>query len=523
MEPSKLLQFVAALPAVPHPQLDAIERDVASSQVLLDTSLTPLRSKKTDHFIGAGRAYQATVTPSKSSAYGFNGPVHVELYLPEPYSTNTIPALRVVGMFQHAQVREDGFVAGELIEHNRSLQQQAQTDVADNPIAGTLQLFESMLRAAVPEPLTDLDTMSLAQLLQLWQQHDPKCTCIINQAMPCTWAQAAQLSAEERQTQLLAFQANLHQRHQVLFSIARDHFYHRMSIIAEWQSRTRRPELYNTTRGWPEAWFDPSFWQAIQRTDRMSALRDIAQELVPGIYSFDMLSDEFCDLLTAELADYEASNLPKSRPNSMNRYGMILSEMGMSAMLTKLMKSYLQPVIDALMPTLAQGQPMDHHHSFVVQYERGHDIHLDMHTDDSEFTCNVNLVDTFTGSGLSFCGMHGSENHRKLQQVYQHKRGRAVVHAGMHRHGADPLLSGRRENLIVWCRSSAYRQTADFYARYKDAYLAEEAPDERCLSRTHDRDFGHWSATFASNAYGDDQQPIKSTNPDYVVVQADEL
>ena len=40
-----------------------------------------------------------------------------------------------------------------------------------------------------------------------------------------------------------------------------------------------------------------------------------------GVYSFEIFSAEFCSLFLDELEGYYASNLPISRPNSMNNYG----------------------------------------------------------------------------------------------------------------------------------------------------------------------------------------------------------
>ena len=42
---------------------------------------------------------------------------------------------------------------------------------------------------------------------------------------------------------------------------------------------------------------------------------------------------------------------------------------------------------------------------------------------------------------------------------YLHEPGVALLHAGKHRHGVDYLRSGLRRNLILWCRSSTYRDS----------------------------------------------------------------
>ena len=67
--------------------------------------------------------------------------------------------------------------------------------------------------------------------------------------------------------------------------------------------------------------------------------------------------------------------------------------------------------------------------------------------------------------------------------------GRAIVHLGHHRHGADDLVTGERYNLIMWNKSSSYRLTRDFMSKYQRAPDADAAPDLVCLSYTHDDDY----------------------------------
>ena len=114
-----------------------------------------------------------------------------------------------------------------------------------------------------------------------------------------------------------------------------------------------------------------------------------------------------------------------------------------------------------------------------------------MHVDDSEVTLNVNICDEFAGAGLSFCGRLDSAAHRNFSQTYEHRLGRAVIHAGRHRHGADAITAGERVNLIMWCTSSSFRmyqRTGDEMRRHD----LQSPPDQRCLSRPHDPDFDHW-------------------------------
>lgn len=113
-----------------------------------------------------------------------------------------------------------------------------------------------------------------------------------------------------------------------------------------------------------------------------------------------------------------------------------------------------------------------------------------MHTDDSDVTINICLGREFEGAGLTFCGMRGEPDHRHFKVTYKHEVGRAVIHSGDRRHGADDISEGERNNLIIWNRNLDWRNSRE-YLEMRAAYLAESAPpDERCLSYTHDRDYG---------------------------------
>jgi len=273
------------------------------------------------------------------------------------------------------------------------------------------------------------------------------------------------------------------------------------------------PELFEARTSFPRQWLAPSFAAALaEASDR--ALTDLVRAEVPdAVHSLDLFTPTFCTMLLDEFTHYEASGLPARRPNSMNSYGLVVNDIGLRPLLDELVKALL-PLTSVLFPV--EGSHFDAHHSFMVRYKRGEDTSLDMHHDDSEVTLNICLGKAFTGATLSFCGAYGADVHRRHVCTYSHERGRAVVHRGAHRHGADELESGERVSLIIWATCSTYRRTPS----YRNSAIglrrlvqagqapvqagqagashvevdADQPADPVCLSVRHDPDYGEHAA-----------------------------
>ena len=168
-----------------------------------------------------------------------------------------------------------------------------------------------------------------------------------------------------------------------------------------------------------------------------------------------------------------------------------MNDIGMMDIITSLQQTYIWPIARILFPIEASN--FNDHHSFIVRYTAGEDLGLDMHTDDSDVTFNICLGNSnFTGATLVFCGMFGSSNHRIQTHTYHHEIGRAILHLGSRRHGAENILKGTRQNLIVWNHNFAYRASERYHQKqhHMSQYQKEERqPDRICLSYTHDRDY----------------------------------
>ena len=149
----------------------------------------------------------------------------------------------------------------------------------------------------------------------------------------------------------------------------------------------------------------------------------------------------------------------------MNRHGAMLSATIpggvtypiLDTFLHRLVHSYLIPTIVMLFlppswrnnTAHAWWNELDHHrYAFTIQYQRGHDVLLKEHIDDSLMSFNVNLNtqnDTsFVGSNLYFILENG---HR---QAIRFESGMAVIHWGNIVHAALPIVRGQRHNLVLW-------------------------------------------------------------------------
>ncbi|XP_050273616.1 2-oxoglutarate and iron-dependent oxygenase domain-containing protein CP2-like [Quercus robur] len=237
------------------------------------------------------------------------------------------------------------------------------------------------------------------------------------------------------------------------------HKEYRQKIILNYQPLHR--ELYTHEANF----FVPSFLKAIAENTEES-FRSIMVEPSPGIYTFEMLQPRFCELLLSEVENFERWVHEKKfrimRPNTMNRYGAVLDDFGFETMLEKLMEGFICPISRVFFPEVG-GSTLDSHHGFVVEYGVNRDVELGFHVDDSEVTLNVCLGKQFSGGDLFFRGVRCDEHvHSESQPEeiidYSHVPGHAVLHRGRHRHGARATTSGQRVNLLLWCRSSVFRE-----------------------------------------------------------------
>lgn len=220
-----------------------------------------------------------------------------------------------------------------------------------------------------------------------------------------------------------------------------------------------RPDVYNLLQ---EASLAPEFLAAVRYSASPGAnLEGLLQRLDTvsegkRIYRVPVLAAPFCRALLQELEHFEQSDLPKGRPNSMNNYGVLLRELGLDEpLVTPLRERFLQPLTALLYPDCGGGR-LDSHRAFVVKYALGQDRELGCHYDNAELTLNVALGKDFTGGALYFGELAEAPAGPEPLEV-QHVVGQGLLHRGAQLHGARPLGSGERWNLVVWLRASAVR------------------------------------------------------------------
>ncbi|XP_035218960.1 2-oxoglutarate and iron-dependent oxygenase domain-containing protein 2-like isoform X2 [Stegodyphus dumicola] len=175
------------------------------------------------------------------------------------------------------------------------------------------------------------------------------------------------------------------------------------------------------------------------------------------LYGFQVFKENFCLALLDEIAHYEESNLPKERPNTMNKYGVLLDELGFHDEFSCILRvKYLDTLAAVLFPEW-RGKGLDSHKIFTVGYKIGHDVDLSYHFDNCEVTLNVCLSKNFKGGELYFGDMKDVPIDKSSCMLVPHKVGYGILHRGQQLHGALPISAGERHNLIFWMRSSSIR------------------------------------------------------------------
>ena len=199
----------------------------------------------------------------------------------------------------------------------------------------------------------------------------------------------------------------------------------------------------------------------------VGSLTALMDEELPDVFSFPLLSKEFCHEVTSyvkALAQQQSRSSSSSSDHQLGRRAAIhLDTVGLQWVNDLLFYLVLRPISAHLFAsTETGGADLDWRNGYVAGYSAQPALEtatprerLVSHTDDSEVTLNVCIGDEdgFEGGLLEFRGLRGTAEQGELLGTYQPEIGRAVIHAGRHFHDVTQVTAGNRFALILWARS----------------------------------------------------------------------
>ena len=223
-----------------------------------------------------------------------------------------------------------------------------------------------------------------------------------------------------------------------------------------------------------------------------------AEKSLHRVYRYpNFLTPEGIRKVRAHLDALSEAPIPKRRPNAMNRNGLLLDstvpggvagDINLQQFVATLAHQYLAFLGRALFPEFA-GSFLDdsNHYAFTIKYgdcsipnaslpsknDNGTskingttttDWELKTHSDASLYTLNINLNlpnEDYSGSSLYFVAPQESLSFNSTGNATQTATrnnyreiffapGTAILHRGMTKHGAKPLKTGQRNNLVIW-------------------------------------------------------------------------
>ena len=144
------------------------------------------------------------------------------------------------------------------------------------------------------------------------------------------------------------------------------------------------------------------------------------------VFALPVFKKDFCTKLLTELRHFKSLDIPHAQPNSMNKHGVLLDEIGFKDFFDDLRTSFIQPLSRRLYqePNLV----LDSHKAFVVKYALGEDVELANHFDNSEITLNISISDDYDGGELVFNTINPSSGNIISRFGYEHELGQAVLH-----------------------------------------------------------------------------------------------
>ncbi len=247
---------------------------------------------------------------------------------------------------------------------------------------------------------------------------------------------------------------------------------------AEWE--TNEPHLPVLD----DSLFDPNLraavTQAWENPSTETAVKNLWQEILPDVYQGQLFDPAQLPQLRHYLQAVADAGIPIRPP-----YGIALNSNG--AMLdtrsqgylaapqfqefySTMMNRYMRPIARLLFANIYGYDTQTF--GFSIEYQPTGDTSLQLHTDASSVTMNINLNlidERFTGSEVDFVDRHLGQTKRAI-----FKPGMAIIHRGAVPHAAHPITSGKRTNMVLWLygdnlqipRSTEANSNIDAYQRW---------------------------------------------------------
>ncbi|KAG7337656.1 hypothetical protein IV203_030963 [Nitzschia inconspicua] len=217
-----------------------------------------------------------------------------------------------------------------------------------------------------------------------------------------------------------------------------------------------------------ECWRNPT-------ADSEEHLRRIWNETIASrlVFSYkNLLTEEGVEAVRIHLEAIATSNIPRRRPNGMNRYGVLLdpsipggiAHSPLHLFLDMLVNDFVRPLGRLFFPSHIHLDDDANYYAFTIRYSSSEDLQLKEHSDASVITLNLNLnlaKENYDESSIYFVTddvqtkVDGdndvlSKRMKKHRHELQFEPGMALLHRGFLRHGAMPISSGQRHNLVIW-------------------------------------------------------------------------
>lgn len=207
------------------------------------------------------------------------------------------------------------------------------------------------------------------------------------------------------------------------------------------------------------AWDDPS---------KEIAVEELWKQVSPGVFQCQFFNPERLGELREYLNKVQEANIPLRPPYgiALNRFGAMLdkrSEGYLAApefqhFYNQLLDKYVRPVARLLFPEIIGFDSQTF--GFSIQYQPGIDTSLQLHSDASAATLNVNLNmpgETFSGSEVDFYDPDSGKVNRLTFAP-----GTAMIHRGAIAHAAQPITAGKRTNFVLWLYGDRMQLPSDW-------------------------------------------------------------